>query len=68
MKRDPILRPGAPDVGRERQRLLQGPKPRAAMSDAIADLVGSVDDLRADLSARTKHYLTITRYGAKHSR
>lgn len=35
----------------------------------IADLVGSVDDrLRADLSARKKHYLKTTGYGRKRPR
>lgn len=34
----------------------------------IADLIGSVDGLPADLSARTKHYLRSTGYGRKRSR
>jgi hypothetical protein len=38
------------------------------MLDAIADLIGSVDGLPADLSARKKHYLRATGYGSKHSR
>jgi hypothetical protein len=31
----------------------------------IADLIGSVDGLPADLSARKKRYLRATRYGRK---
>lgn len=34
----------------------------------IADLVGSVDRLPADLSGRKKAYLAITRYGRKPAR
>jgi hypothetical protein len=34
----------------------------------IADLIGSVDGLPADLSSRTKGYLKETRYGRKHPR
>ena len=36
--------------------------------DAIADLIGSVDGLPADLSARKKRYLKATGYGQKRSR
>ena len=36
--------------------------------DRIADLVGSVDNLPADLSARRKHYLKTTHYGRKRPR
>jgi hypothetical protein len=36
--------------------------------DAISDLIGSVvDDLPADLSARTEHYLRATAYGQNRS-
>jgi hypothetical protein len=35
---------------------------------AIADLVGSVDGLPADLSAKTKRHLKATGYGRKRSR
>ena len=35
---------------------------------AIADLVGSVDGLSADLSAKTKRHLKATSYGRKRSR
>lgn len=49
---------------------------RAAKSDAkspaslavIADLIGSVDGLPADLSSRKKQYLKATRYGQNRSR
>jgi len=34
----------------------------------IGDLIGSVDALPSDLSARTKEYLSTTGYGAKRSR
>jgi hypothetical protein len=36
---------------------------RAASLESILDLIGSVDGLPADLSARKKHYLRKTRYG-----
>ena len=36
--------------------------------DAIADLIGSVDGLPADLSARKKHHLRSTGYGQKRPR
>ena len=36
--------------------------------DAIADLIGSVDGLPADLSATKKNYLHSTGYGPKHPR
>ena len=36
---------------------------RPASFDAIADLVGSVDHLPADVSERRKHYLSSTGYG-----
>jgi Arc/MetJ-type ribon-helix-helix transcriptional regulator len=38
-----------------------------AARGAIADLIGSVDRLPADLSARRKHYLRATGYGRKRS-
>jgi len=41
---------------------------RIAPLDAIADLIGSVDKLPADLSARTKQYLRRTGYGQKRPR
>lgn len=39
---------------------------RAASLIAIADLIGSVDGLPADLSARKKDYLRSRGYGEKH--
>jgi Arc/MetJ-type ribon-helix-helix transcriptional regulator len=55
------------DVIRERlQRATPSPK---RTLDAIADLIGSVDDdLPSDLSARKKAYLRSTGYGRKRSR
>lgn len=57
------------DVVRER---LQRPGVRGgrrpAPLAAIADLIGSVDGLPADLSARKKHYLKVSGYGRKRPR
>jgi hypothetical protein len=39
-----------------------------ALPDAIADVIGSVDGLPDDLSARTKLYLKSTGYGRKRAR
>jgi hypothetical protein len=54
---------------RERLRLAARPTrhPTAPLK-AIADLVGSVDGLPADLSARRKQYLKTTGYGQKRPR
>jgi Arc/MetJ-type ribon-helix-helix transcriptional regulator len=41
---------------------------QTASLDAIADLIGSVDALPRDLSARKKKYLRATRYGDKPGR
>ena len=41
---------------------------KSASLDAIADLIGSVDGLPADLSTRKKQYLRITGYGEKRPR
>lgn len=54
-----------------RERLLRAARPKSRRStslDAIADLIGSVDALPADLSAQKKHYLKATGYGQKRSR
>ncbi len=54
-----------------RQRLQRGARPTRGQStpvDAIADLIGSVDGLPADLSARKKRYLKDTSYGQKRAR
>ena len=54
------------DVVRERLQTAQASKRRVTGLEDIADLVGSVDGLPADLSARKKHYLKTTGYGLKH--
>ena len=55
------------DVVRERLQSAASVPPSAA--DAIADLIGSVDDrLPADLSARRKRYLKTMGYGRKRPR
>jgi Arc/MetJ-type ribon-helix-helix transcriptional regulator len=57
------------DVVRERLRLAARPtRHPTAPLEAIADLVGSVDGLPADLSARRKQYLKTTGYGQKRPR
>lgn len=49
--------------GRGRSR-----RERLAPLDSVADLIGSVDGLPADLSRRTKQYLRRTGYGRKRPR
>lgn len=56
------------DVVRERLEVQTEWTRPSSTFDAIADLVGSVDDLSADSSARKKHYLTASSYGRKRSR
>ena len=57
------------DIVRERlQRAGRPTRRRSAPLDAIADLIGSVDGLPADLSAHKKRYLKATGYGQKRSR
>ena len=56
------------DVVRERLERAPRHRRRAASFDAIADLVGSVDNLPADLSGRRKKYLQATGYGQKRPR
>jgi len=54
-----------------RERLERGARPPATLSarlSVIADLIGSVDSLPADLSQRRKRYLKTTGYGRKRSR
>lgn len=52
-----------------RERLTAAGEPRQpALLDAIADIVGSVDGLPRDLSARTRKYLKSTGYGEKRDR
>lgn len=57
------------DIVRERLQRNARPARRGSTPlDAIADLIGSVDGLPADLSARKKRYLKATGYGQKRSR
>jgi len=57
------------DVVRERlERAAARAAEPGAPAYAIADLVGSVDGLPADLSARKKHHLRATGYGRKSHR
>ena len=57
------------DVVRERLQLGAGSKrPQPAPLDAIADLIGSVDGLPPDLSARKKRHLLASGYGRKRPR
>ena len=57
------------DVVRERLQLATGPERRQpAALDAIADLIGSVDGLPADLSTQKRRYLRSTGYGGKRPR
>jgi len=49
-----------------RERLERGKRPsrhKPGPLDAIADLIGAVDGLPADLSANKKHYLKAMGYG-----
>ena len=57
------------DVIRERLQLAVGSERRQPVALAsIADLVGSVDGLPADLSAQKKRYLRSTGHGRKRPR
>jgi Arc/MetJ-type ribon-helix-helix transcriptional regulator len=56
------------DVVRERLERAPRRRRRAASFDTIADLVGSVKGLPADLSVRKKKYLHSTGYGKKRPR
>lgn len=57
------------DVVRERLQRVARPKSRRSTPlDAIADLIGSVNGLPADLSAQKKLYLKATGYGQKPAR
>ena len=56
------------DIVRERLTLGARSRGPAAPADAIADLVGSVNGLPADLSGRKKAYLKKTGYGRKRPR
>jgi Arc/MetJ-type ribon-helix-helix transcriptional regulator len=57
------------DVVRERLAVAKKSSRRTpALLEAIADVVGSVDRLPRDLSARSKRYLKSTGYGDKRDR
>ena len=56
------------DVVRERLERAPRRRRRAASFHIIADLVGSVKGLPADLSTRKKNYLHSTGYGKKRPR
>jgi Arc/MetJ-type ribon-helix-helix transcriptional regulator len=57
------------DVVRARLTRAERPQRRQpGLLDAIADIVGSVDRLPRDLSARKKKYLNLTGYGDKRPR
>ena len=56
------------DVIRERLTRAEKPRTKARLPDSIADLVGSVPSLSADLSERKKAYLKGTDYGRKRNR
>lgn len=51
-----------------RERLMGARRRQPPLLEAIADVVGSVDGLPRDLSARTKRYLKLTGYGDKRPR
>jgi Arc/MetJ-type ribon-helix-helix transcriptional regulator len=53
------------DIVRERLSPAARPRSRRVPPASIADLVGSVDGLPADLSVRKKAYLKRTAYGRK---
>jgi len=61
LSKSDVVRERLTVAGRSRER-------QPAMLDAIADVVGSVDWLPPDLSARTKKYLKSTGYGRKRAR
>lgn len=57
------------DIVRERlQNPARSTQEQSARIDAIADIIGSVDGLPADLSTRRKQYLAATGYGKKRHR
>ena len=51
-----------------RERLQRVNRRRSLPLDAIADVIGSVDHLPADLSSHRKRYLKTTKYGEKRAR
>ena len=56
------------DVVRERLSGARLAREHSSPPYAVADLIGSVDGLPADLSARKKQYLRSTGYGQKRPR
>jgi len=56
------------DVVRERLELARRRPRRTTSLNAIADLIGSVDDLPTDLTARKKQYLQDMGYGQNRRR
>ena len=56
------------DIVRERLSLAGTRRRRPAPLEAISHLIGSVDGLPADLSARKRKYLRATSYGQKRPR
>jgi Arc/MetJ-type ribon-helix-helix transcriptional regulator len=56
------------DVVRERLTMAGPQRRHIAAREAIADLIGSIQGLPSDLSARTKDYLRATGYGRKRPR
>ena len=55
------------DVVRERLTTRRSRGNRSTLLDAVADVIGSVDELPSDLSARKKKYLKSSGYGSKRS-
>ena len=55
------------DVVRERLTTRRSRGNRSTLLDAVADIIGSVDELPSDLSARKKKYLKSSGYGSKRS-
>ena len=56
------------DVVRERLERAPRKRRRTTSLNAIADLIGSVDNLPIDLAARKKQYLRDTGYGQRRPR
>jgi Arc/MetJ-type ribon-helix-helix transcriptional regulator len=57
------------DVVRERlSRSVQTNRQHSPSLEAIADLIGCIDGLPADLGSRKKHYLKVMGYGRKRHR
>jgi Arc/MetJ-type ribon-helix-helix transcriptional regulator len=61
LSKSDVVRERLTGAGRSRRR-------QPVLLDAIADVVGWVDGLSRDLSARTKKYLKSTGYGDKRTR